>query len=69
MGRWLVIEFVPKSDSLVIKLLKSHVNIFDRYTHEDFELVFQEYFIIHEAVNICESERYLRLMQRRGNAS
>lgn len=69
MGKWLVIEFVPKSDSQVIKLLKSRVDIFDRYTREDFEQVFQEYFIIHEAVKICESERYLYLMQRRENLS
>jgi ribosomal protein L11 methylase PrmA len=66
-GKWLVIEFVPKSDSQVKKLLKSRVDIFDRYTREDFEKVFMSRFIIHEAVEIHESERTLYLMERRNS--
>lgn len=65
MGKWLVIEFVPKSDSQVEKLLTSRLDIFDHYTREDFEQVFASRFDIREKVNVRESERYLYLMERR----
>ena len=65
MGKWLVIEFVPKSDSQVQKLLKSRLDIFDQYTQEDFEKDFISRFIVHERINIRETERYLYLMERR----
>ena len=41
MGQWLIIEFVPKSDSQVQKLLTSRLDIFDHYTRDDFEEIFQ----------------------------
>ncbi len=65
MGKWLVIEFVPKSDSQVQKLLASRLDIFDRYTLEDFERSFGGRFTIHDKVNVRESERYLYLMEKR----
>ena len=65
MGKWLVIEFVPKGDSQVQKLLKSRLDIFDHYTREDFEKVFGSQFTIHEKVKLRESERYLYLMESR----
>ncbi len=40
MGKWLVIEFVPKSDSQVRKLLASREDIFPDYTREGFEAAF-----------------------------
>jgi hypothetical protein len=64
-GKWLIIEFVPKSDSQVQKLLASRLDIFDEYTKADFEKKFVSRFIIHETVNLKESDRYLYLMQRR----
>jgi ribosomal protein L11 methylase PrmA len=63
-GKWLVIEFVPKSDSQVKKLLASREDIFPNYTREGFETAFRERFNIHEAVNVRESERVLYLMER-----
>jgi hypothetical protein len=65
LGRWLVIEFVPKSDSQVQKLLASRDDIFEQYTNEDFESAFGERFIIHEKVNVRESDRHLYLMERK----
>jgi len=65
MCHWLVIEFVPKSDSQVQKLLKSREDIFTQYAQGDFEEIFQERFDIREAVKLLESERYLYLMERR----
>jgi hypothetical protein len=62
-GKWLVIEFVPKSDSQVKKLLASREDIFPTYTREGFEAAFQTRFKVHEAVNVHESERALYLME------
>jgi ribosomal protein L11 methylase PrmA len=64
-GRWLIIEFVPKSDSMVQKLLSSRLDIFDRYTNKDFEKAYESCFLIHERVNLRESERVLYLMERK----
>jgi hypothetical protein len=65
-GRWLIIEYVPKSDSQVAKLLASRLDIFDSYTREDFERVFAERFSIHASAPLAESERMLYLMERKG---
>jgi len=65
LGRWLVIEFVPKSDSQVQKLLISREDIFPEYNRTDFERVFGECFHIREAVAVDESDRYLYLMESR----
>ena len=63
LGKWLVIEFVPKSDSQVQKLLVSREDIFPNYTRDGFEAAFQQKFKIAEAVNLRESERVLYLME------
>ena len=63
-GKWLVIEFVPKSDSQVKKLLQSREDIFDHYTLEDFEEVFATKFTICKKEGVRESDRYLYLMKR-----
>jgi hypothetical protein len=62
-GKWLVIEFVPKSDSQVQKLLTSRQDIFTNYTRESFESAFAERFTIHEKIAVEESERFLYLME------
>ena len=64
-GKWLVIEFVPKPDSQVQKLLASRKDIFPDYTREGFEAAFKEKFHVREAVEIRESERVLYLMEIR----
>ncbi len=64
-GKWLVIEFVPKSDSQVKKLLASREDIFPNYTRAGFEAAFNEQFEICEGTNVRESERVLYLMKRR----
>jgi ribosomal protein L11 methylase PrmA len=65
LGNWLVIEFVPKSDSQVQRLLASRKDIFTDYNQETFEAVFSENFTIHESVAIRGSERRLYLMEKR----
>ena len=64
LGKWLIIEFIPKSDSQVQKLLQSRVDIFDQYNRKDFESIFQEHYKIRKKEQIQESERYLYLMER-----
>jgi hypothetical protein len=65
IGRWLVIEFVPKSDSQVEKLLRSRKDIFDAYTREHFEQAFMKRFKIHEIESLGDSERLLYLMENK----
>jgi hypothetical protein len=60
-----VIEFVPKSDSQVQKLLKSREDIFPHYVQGDFEAIFREKFEIREAIKVQDSDRYLYLMESR----
>lgn len=64
-GKWLVIEFVPKSDSQVQKLLASREDIFPNYTREGFETAFSEFFTIHAVEAVRQSERHLYLMEAR----
>jgi ribosomal protein L11 methylase PrmA len=64
-GRRLIIEFVPKSDSQVRKLLASRADIFPHYTREGFEAAYAQSFNILAAENVADSERVLYLMERR----
>jgi len=64
-GRRLIIEFVPKSDSQVQKLLSSRADIFPGYTREGFETAFAERFITREKADITDSERTLYFMEAR----
>lgn len=63
--RHLIIEFVPKSDSQVQRLLRNRDDIFDRYTREGFESDFQQFFMIHRSQPVRESERILYRMESR----
>ncbi len=65
LSKWLIIEFVPKSDSQVIRLLETREDIFDHYNIEDFERVFGEYFDLREKQTVHGSERTLFLFQRK----
>ena len=62
----LVIEFVPKSDSQVQRLLSTREDIFPDYTQPVFESEFAKHFTIQRSVKIGDSERTLYLMLRRG---
>jgi hypothetical protein len=63
LGQWLIIEFVPKVDSQVQKLLASRLDIFDHYNLGEFEEAFRRKFDICKKVKLSESERYLFLMK------
>jgi ribosomal protein L11 methylase PrmA len=64
-GEWLIIEFVPKSDSQVLKLLSSREDIFIDYSFEGFEEAFNKRFIIKESKAVMDSERRMYLLKRR----
>lgn len=61
----LIIEFVPKEDSQVQRLLASREDIFKLYTQEDFEKVFTEFFTIDRRSDIRGSKRTIYLMRNR----
>jgi SAM-dependent methyltransferase len=63
--RSLVIEFVPKEDSQVQRLLVTRKDIFDRYTKEHFQRAFQSRFTIEREEPIAETGRVLYMMRRR----
>lgn len=61
---YLIIEFIPKSDSQVQKLLSARNDIFSSYTKKDFETEFLRCFSIKYSVDIKGSQRTLYLMKR-----
>jgi len=63
LSKFLIIEFVPKSDSQVQRLLASRQDIFHSYSQEAFEVEFQKYFRILHHTPVSESERVLYCME------
>ena len=61
----LIIEFVPKEDSQVERLLVSRSDIFDTYTIDNFEEEFKRFFTIEKRQTIGDSLRTLYLMKKR----
>jgi len=65
LTRWLIVEFIPKSDSQVQRLLSTRDDIFSEYHQEGFERGFSSYFTIHATTPIRGSQRILYLMEAR----
>ena len=65
VARALVIEFVPKQDSQLQRMLATRVDIFDEYTRPDFEAAFSAYFTIEQAIPVRDAERVVYLMRKR----
>ena len=59
----LVIEFIPKTDSQVQRLLVNRKDMFEDYTQEVFENKFRNYFNIEKQKKIHNSERTIYLMR------
>lgn len=66
LGNYLIIEFVPKEDSQVQRLLASRADIFPDYHLEHFKKTFTNYYTILEEKPICETCRTLLLMKKIG---
>lgn len=61
---FLIIEFVPKEDIQVQRLLNSREDIFTEYDQMHFESAFSCFFKISDMENIKDSKRVLYLMQK-----
>lgn len=64
-GKWAIVEFVPKSDSQVKRLLATRKDIFDQYTEEGFEKAFSECFTLEKKEAIPGSDRTLYLFKKK----
>lgn len=64
-GHWLVVEFVPKEDGQVQRLLRMREDIFLDYHADGFERAFGSAFEIRERAAVRDSKRLLYLMERR----
>ena len=62
LGRALVIEFVPKDDVQVRRLLRNREDIFPDYTAEGFERAFRRHFRVDAVHPVAESGRTVYLM-------
>jgi hypothetical protein len=65
LGRWLIVEFIPKEDSQVQRLLASRKDIFPHYSKEGFEEAFGFYYVQREVHPILESQRVVYLMEKK----
>jgi hypothetical protein len=63
--RQLIVEFIPKNDSQVQRLLATREDIFDNYNQQEFEREFSRRFQIVELVLIKDSHRILYFMTRK----
>lgn len=63
--RTLIIEFVPKSDSQVKRLLQTREDVFPDYTQEGFESAFEAFYRIRRREPIRDSERTLYCLEAR----
>jgi len=63
LGKWLIIEFIPKDDSQVQRLLANRQDIFNDYTAGCFETAFSKYFSVEHKEPIPGSTRQLYLMK------
>jgi len=59
----LIIEFVPKSDSQVERMLSTREDVFPLYTKEGFEAAFEPHFKILDQETVGDSTRTLYLMK------
>lgn len=60
-----MIEFVPKEDSQVQRMLASRKDIFDGYTQRGFEEACSTYFEIERATPVREAARTIYVMRRK----
>jgi ribosomal protein L11 methylase PrmA len=65
LGPRLVIEFVPKSDSQVQRMLLARKDIFSGYTQKNFEQEFSAFYTIKGVRQVADTERLIYSMERR----
>lgn len=65
LTKWAIVEFVPKSDSQVKRLLKTRKDIFTEYSENGFEEEFTRWFTIEQKVPVPGSQRTLYLLKKK----
>jgi hypothetical protein len=65
VARYLVIEFVPKEDAQVQRMLATREDVFPDYTQRHFEDEFLRQFSLIRSARVAETPRTLYLMERR----
>ena len=65
LGKSLIIEFVPKQDPQVQRLLENRDDIFSEYNQDGFEQAFEKHFHVRESEPVGSDGRVLYLMQAR----
>ena len=68
ISKFLIIEFVPKSDSQVKRLLLTREDIFENYDEKNFETEFIKFFKIINSKKISDSERTIYIMEKLTNS-
>jgi len=63
--RNLIIEFIPKDDSKVTKMLQTRMDVFPHYSKKYFEHEFSKKFKIRRTININHSKRTIYLMSKK----
>ena len=63
LSTWVIVEFVPKSDKQVARLLATREDVFPTYNEEHFEAQFERYFEIKSKHKINSSDRTLYLLR------
>ncbi len=64
LSPYLIIEFVPKSDTMVKKLLLTKKNDYNTYNKNNFEKIFSKYYKVISSKKILNSERIIYFMER-----
>jgi len=67
ISKYLIIEYIPKSDSQVQRLLRTREDIFDEYDKEHFEKEFSKIFKIHDTFELHDSKRLFYFMEKINN--
>ena len=65
LSPWLILEFVPKSDSQVKRLLSTRDDIFPNYSFDGLEEAFRKFYAIKTSDDVEDSERRMYLMKRK----
>lgn len=63
--RWLIIEFVPKEDSQVKRMLTNRQDVFPGYDRIHFEKAFSEFFSIRQSRRVQKTGRVVYLMKKK----
>ena len=65
LGEFLVLEFIPKEDSQVKRLLKSRDDIFNQYSLNGLLKAFEPFFELEKSIPVPESQRTILLFKRK----